>query len=557
MLRGKGEKTGWIRAGWTRSGGRLWIPGEGGAGCPAGKGGAAPEILYFNDSHGRLDALAGRLPEREASAIRAGRDWLTLSGGDEHGGGSRRDASLHGGHPYSRAYADMVQAGVDLVVPGNHDLDWGWDRYREMVEASPGLERVLSHLRPDSVLRKSHHAAVVVEFDQHVTAIIGLLCLHQTREAWKHLEDPVGVVDNWLPYFQGRVDSLIILSHLGEQTPDGILSDHDLLKTLPAEVLVLGAHTHSVVPPPGTTQGGHYLQCGQQGQYLGSARRGEEGWTLQVEPLVAAPVRQSAFSTAGGNLPGGLLPEGSGPSVGERPARDGYRGECALINGLTDLLRDTAGEGPLTLAALCVRFFPGAFPEGDLTIEDWYSYFGYADCLAEIRVPPGRLPALLAANARRLLLPARYLEERGMLHFSGNLRYRVRFQGTDPDISVAQLDEVARGNLPGFTGRECRILTHGYVAEGMGGYEAVFREAGLSWKREAVRYCGSSVRDILWEALRALPPARRAALFRRDGRLHLEEDGSAVRPDPVRRDGERRVESSGRSQKAAGADADG
>jgi len=242
----------------------------------------------------------------------------------------------------------------------------------------------------------------------------------------------------------------------------------------------------------------------------------------------------------------------------ERPAKEGYRGECALINGLTDLLRGTAGnDDPLTLTALCVRFFPGNFPTGDLNLEAWYTHFGYGDCLAEIRLPIRQLTALLEANARRMMLPARYLEERGMLHFSGNLRYEVRLSGTDPEVSRALLEKASLDHLEKKSSQECRILTHGYVAEGMGGYASVFREAGLFWKRERVRYLGTSVRDILWEALRSLAPSERALLFRKDGRLGVEGGGFSLRPDPVRRDGEGRVEASGRAQKAGGAEEDG
>jgi len=516
---------GWAEAGETACGARIWRPADGGQPVPLAKGGKGPLILYFNDAHGALEPLLKRLPAWQASANQAGSSWLTLSGGDEHGGGSRRDASLYGGTFFSRAHRDLLTAKVDLAVPGNHDLDWGWEDYQRIVECTPGLPRVLSHLRSDSPLRETHPEVVVVEFAQHVMAIFGLLCLHQTREAWRHLADPRGVFESRLLSLREQVDSVVVLSHLGAKAPEGFPSDRDLKEILPPDVLILGAHTHDVVPSPGAEREGTYLQCGEKGRYLGSARRKGKAWMLRVEELKEDSPPRKGFGPDKGSHQGQARLSWNFHSD-ERPAIDGYRGECALINGLTDLLLEEEECDPPTIAALCVRFFPATITEGILGLEDWYSYFGYGDCLAEIRIPMGRIPALLAVNARRLELPAHYLEERGMLHFSGNLRYRLRLRGKEPEVTEILLNGRTMAKIGQTSEAECRLLTHGYVAEGMGGYGEVFEEADIGWRRESVRYLGGSVRDILWEKLLAEAPERMPGLFGKDHRLQFEAESN-------------------------------
>jgi hypothetical protein len=158
---------------------------------------------------------------------------------------------------------------------------------------------------------------------------------------------------------------------------------------------------------------------------------------------------------------------------------------------------------------------------GKMTLREWIACLPYGDALCSIPVPLARIPALLTANARRLEMPDHYLESRGMLHFSGNLRYTVTGSGKSLQVRDVRLAGEPLERLEVETA-EVRLLTQAYVAEGMGGYARVFAEAGLEWSRDAVVYRGGCIRELLWEAFGKLDDAERAAALRTDGRLVYE-----------------------------------
>lgn len=511
--------SGWIRYGQTHCGASLWVPGKDGDGMPAPMGGPAPELLYFNDSHGGLPRVLPCLRARIAALRARGAEWLALSGGDDHGGGAVSDLSVTDGGGYSAAWNSMVEGGVEIGVPGNHDLDWGWDTYFELCRRSLPLPRVLSHYHGQFPDGTAHFPVLLVEFRQHLMAVLGTLCLDQTRDACHHLLDPAKVIPGWIATLRDWVDSMVILSHLGWQSR-GDWADRDLLAEIPRHTCILGAHSHDVMPSENSVENGHYLQSGQKGHYLGQAigHFTGSGWRLSNKGCPALPDSPTDRSRTHHQVRLSL-PERC-PDI--RPSVDGYTGEIPDINAATDILREDHGKGPEFLAALCVRFFSPRIPRGCCSREDWYQIFPYADCLATISFPRSRMAALLQANARRFLLPAHYLEERGLLHFSGNLAYHVTTSAQAVDVSSARWNGqwlTQAGESSGA--EEVTLLTHGYVAEGMGGYDAVFREAGIEWDRAEAAYVGGSVRDLLWQAWARRAPEDRAAYFRKDGRLLL------------------------------------
>lgn len=511
--------SGWIRYGRTRCGAPLWVPGEEGCPMPLPMGGPAPEMLYFNDSHGGLHRVLPCLRTRIAALCARGGEWIALSGGDDHGGGATSDLSVTDGGGYSAAWNSMVKAGVDLSVPGNHDLDWGWDTYFDLCRRSQPLPRVLSHYHGALPAGTAHFPVLLVAFRHHLMAFLGALCMDQTREAWRHLVDPAEAIPQWIAWLRDRVDSVVVLSHLGRESR-GEWADRDLLEHITPQMCILGAHTHDLIPPEGSVMTGQYLQSGQKGNYLGHAHGDPAGSGWQVYNEACSEPPDAPSDPLQSRHPVRLTFPESSPDT--RPSVDGYTGEIPAINAATDILHEDHGCGPETLVALCVRFFSQRIPHGCCSREDWYRIFPYADCLATFRFPRSRLGALLQANAQRFLLPAHYLEERGLLHFSGNLTYQVtrRRQGVTAS-SIRWNEQWLNHGKARSADDKVSLLTQGYVAEGMGGYDAVFREAGLDWSRGAVTYVGGSVRDLLWDAWAARTPAQRAAYFRKDGRLLL------------------------------------
>ena len=104
-------------------------------------------ILHFNDFHGRFEPeekakdplggaarLATVLNEAEQASARRGCDTFILFGGDAYSG-SLISSEFKG--QAERRFLNLV--GVDAMVPGNHDFDYGESALRESLKASQFL----------------------------------------------------------------------------------------------------------------------------------------------------------------------------------------------------------------------------------------------------------------------------------------------------------------------------------------------------------------------------------------------------------------------------------
>lgn len=504
----------WVPIGQGRAGGHFWIP----AGyCPvleqrkiaepstAPRRTSAPasglEILYVNDLHGDPLPLAGLIRDRQAAWADEARRGIAISGGDEHGGGSAWDICLGRGPRRSLVWDMLERLGFELIVPGNHDLDMGVEAYLDWVAKSPGLIRILSHSQPNSPLAATHAPALLCAWNDHIVGFLGALNLEQTLDAATHLLPPEPALSQWLQTLLPIVDQLVIISHLGLQTTAAATNDAHLLQHLPPGALLLGAHTHQVIPPPAAPQPGNYLQTGQKAQHLGIARLEADGWQVHNIPAPSDPIPTAdpdlLAACATVNLAAGVKSFDPDIFAAEQPNRDGYLYETSHYNWVTDQLWQSYGSDPATMAAVCVRLLGSEPLTAKMQLTDWYQRFGYADQIFALSLPKNCLWHLLNANLQRLLLPPSYIESRGMLHFSGNLRIEFAFGSNGcPQVEHIQLNGCA---LEPNQSPPLRLLTHAYVAMGMGGYSRVFAEAGIDLHGLQRQQTGPSLRDWLWQ----------------------------------------------------------
>lgn len=523
----------WEISGHLPAGGRVWCPvSHDGDAPPLKRGGPPPEVLYLNDLHGHFERIAPAWLEVRTSLEASGKAFLCLSGGDEHGGASPWDVAYPMGAAPDLPFAWQGVLGLHAAVPGNHDLDWGWDQYLEMMRAqAPAIPRVLSHLHPESPAAPFHAPLLLLEWPHHLMALLGALNVADTTEGSAHLLPPGPALAQFIASVAPLVDSLVILSHLGWEQRKGGFYDPALLPGLPPHALLLGAHSHTRLPSHDRWTGEAYLQCAPNGGSFGRASWKDGRWnvrnvSLPTERLshpaqTAVKVHRSvrgiverrhATLQKNGNL---SLPEHRFPD--EAPAIDGYRGECAHFNAVTDTLADfTHTRGP-HLAALCVRAMTPEPLCGSLNGADWYRRFGYADRCFILNIPENALWPLLRENARRLLMPARFIASRGFLHFSSDLRYAVSFHAEDePSIHSVTLtgEPLNPGTSPALS-----LTTNAYVATGQGGFAKIFQDCGISFPGTPHPTHERPVRDLLWHAFRETEPAVLLSRFRKDGRL--------------------------------------
>jgi hypothetical protein len=121
-------------------------------------------------------------------------------------------------------------------------------------------------------------------------------------------------------------------------------------------------------------------------------------------------------------------------------------GESALGNFVADALVercDRAGH-PVDFAVVDASSIVAGLHKGRLTFGDWFAVMPFADTVRICTVTGAELLCLLQANACRADRPAEAHTERGFLHFSRAVRYRIRLGGSRAE--AAALDVTVCGH---------------------------------------------------------------------------------------------------------------
>lgn len=418
-------------------------------------------ILHVNDLHGcvvrhtahgelpvlsrmvaRLRALRGQHRDDADSAV------LALLGGDNFVGHLLEEVPAVG-------YQITSKAGFDAGVLGNHDFDRGKAVLAQGLCQGARFPVLSANLSVEPALMACCYPAAMFMLNGLRIGLVGLT----TRAAIKgcadvHLGDPVEATRNLLPALRPLCDVLIVLSHLGHSIttrPDIIrdAGDVELAQRLPrgSVDLIVGGHSHQALNKSGlavsnVVNGIPIVQAGAHGRFAGEVDvtvRGENvavtgariAWTAdlpvdeafereQVRPLIAW-LRERAERSLGHVAD---HPDLSAEAVRNRIAV----GESALMNFVTDALvaRCRAAGLDVEFAMLDSSCVHAGLPTGGpLTLGDWRQVMPYADTVEIMDVTAAQLRRLLQDNAQRLDRPDEPHLERGFLHFSRQVRYRI------------------------------------------------------------------------------------------------------------------------------------
>lgn len=495
-------------------------------------------LLHFNDLHGRLadvsrDAvspvfsrMAGYIRRvRAACNTRCDAGVLSFSGGDDLMGSAFaelagcRPANFRC-HPVYRLYS---VAGVDAAAVGNHDVDWGLGMLARAARQDAAFPLLSSNLLPASESAGIYPAALFVVGTVRV-GVIGLT----TPSEIKHvipgeftIGDPVAAVRNLLPILRPLCDVLIVLSHLGYSLADpsamvAVAGDVEVAAALPAGSvdLIVGAHTHqtadlvSHASEPGISvvdrvNGIPIVHAGAHGRFLGEVTvdvtrdgaavtgarlhrvvelEGDAGFeTAHVYPL-AREVQQILREPLGSVVQHG--------DIDPAQVRDAWAaGESALANFVADALaaRCRAAGFPVAFAMVDASSVCAGLPQGSLTFEDVFRMAPHADSLVLRRLAFAQVQALLDDNARRLDRPGDGREERGFVHFSREVRYKIaggllrsEMHAVDATINGAPFVALAAASAPDAPTRSLLVASSSFLRELAAGWERKIASKGLA-----------------------------------------------------------------------------
>jgi 2',3'-cyclic-nucleotide 2'-phosphodiesterase (5'-nucleotidase family) len=527
-------------------------------------------LLHFNDLHGHLTSFTpqGDAPvfSRVVSWIRSTRTRyagerevavLAVSCGDDCGGSifdvllgtSTGSFQVHAGY---RAYSE---AGVDIGVLGNHDLDRGDALLAHAIRSDARFPVLAANVSGSDELASCCRPAAIYVVGGLRIGFIGLVTpaqVHAEPNRARRITDPVRTAHQLIPALRPLCDVLIVLSHLGYSLDQQSAvvqqaGDVELARSLPPGVvtLIIGAHTHNVLNESGLSPANivnsiPIVQAGKRGQHVGEvdimigdavtvtgARLTatidlppDEAFEREVvQPLVrrVRPYRERSMGRAADER-----------DLGTDAVRSEFAsGESAFANFVADALANQArASGHLVAFAMIdATGVCSGLPIGRaMTFGDWFEVMPYADTLALYRLSGRDLQALLQDNARRLDRPGQPHVERGFLHFSSEVRYTIRLDAT---TSSAWAEEIYVDGQPIDRGLDRRfvVAATSFVRGLAGGWESAActqcDRPVFDLRAAGCEYTALSVRDLLTEYITARGGVLMESGARRDGRLRV------------------------------------
>ncbi len=259
------------------------------------------QILHHNDLHQAFEQqnneqqnLVLQLFARVGQLRAQNPESLWFSAGDDHGASAYDQLWLHKGR--SLIYEQYRQLGLTALVPGNHDFDYGVERWQQQL-AQQGLLAVVQNLG------LAEYQPLVLQLATGRILLLGLSTHEGTEDRGLNHNNPVTQLARWQPFF-AQMDAVVVLSHLGlskaasKHPKDHLaIDDASLLAQLadsPCPVLIIGGHSHTrlheqQLQPAYQSGKALLVQAGQHGHYLGHCLWQDGQWQASLLDLRALP----------------------------------------------------------------------------------------------------------------------------------------------------------------------------------------------------------------------------------------------------------------------------
>lgn len=431
-------------------------------------------ILHFNDLHGQLDPVAG--PEgapddaqrlggiaRLAGLVRAiraedpSRPVILLFAGDLLQGTVTSTVFL--GRP-DVGFLNAI--GVDAAVLGNHELDYGQQVLRQLLDEA------------DFPMLAANVAASPNPFPTPATAVIhprggprvGVLGLvteelttttHPRNTSGVSVSQPAKVAGAWVPWLRSRSDLVVVLSHLG------LHGDRQLARTVPGIDLIVGGHNHRLLEQPEFEHDVPILQAGSRGRYLGRFDLTIEAGQVQMLGYRLIPVdgrvpQDAAIAAQVAALDERLADEievvvGRTETTLDASRALIRRNESNFGNWVGDLARALTGAD---VALFNAGTFRASIPAGPVRIRDIHEALPFGNELVTATLSGTTLQTVLERSAA---LDAQD-DPGGFLQVSG-----IRLV-----IEDGKVDSVQVGGNPLDPNAKYRLVTSDFLAAGGDGY---------------------------------------------------------------------------------------
>ena len=221
-------------------------------------------ILGINDMHAALEQMP-KLYTAVQQERTADPELILLSAGDNRTGNPFSDMDDEPGMPMVRL---MNKIGFQASALGNHEMDAGQDCFRACLKASH-FPYLCANASPDPSLYLPMPPTAILDIKGVKVGVLGLVHVDKTghpsglRDNYKGIvfHDPYETAKRSFHLLKG-CDVIVVLTHLGFE------EDKKLASLLPEADVIIGGHSHTVVPNDTVVNGVLITQAGWKARYL-------------------------------------------------------------------------------------------------------------------------------------------------------------------------------------------------------------------------------------------------------------------------------------------------
>ncbi len=309
----------------------------------------------------------------------------------------------------------LTALGVDIWVPGNHDLDFGSDRFVELTRrmAPRALCANLGVETGGETYRLPGWRSV--QAGQAKIAVIGITAKHLSYWLWGDALGGMRPASGLLAVrrlrpevLASRPDMIVLAAHQGwlENDPRGVNEIPLIVRSFPEIDLILGGHTHRQHPGREIGFRTWYVQPGRHGESVAvvdavlDTRRHR---VLRLESRLAPVDESTPEDPAVADAMAGVLARtavAARARVGELGAAVAATGLPGLDCPISELISAAIAASAGTRVAVHGKLGPEGLPAGAVTEADLFAAIPYENSIAVAELTVAEIEQILAEQLR-------------------------------------------------------------------------------------------------------------------------------------------------------------
>ncbi len=288
----------------------------------------------------------------------------------------------------------MNAMSYDLMVPGNHDFNYGQERLLEL-EALSDFPYISANVLKDSDATQMFNETHIQSFGDFKVGFFGLTSpetaykTHPDNVVGITFQDPVERAQAMVDELEGQVDMVVLLAHIGIDESTEVTTE-DIAQQVSGIDLIIDGHSHTYLEDGMMVGDTLIVQAGEYGEYLGavSVKLSGNDFTLDVVNL-DSEVPEDAMIQSMINV----IALGQDAVLSEKVGStgvtlDGARalvrtGETNLGNLITDAMLDQTDADVAFTNGGGIR---ADIPAGDVTLGDVITVLPFGNIIVTIEL---------------------------------------------------------------------------------------------------------------------------------------------------------------------------